>query len=127
MEAIMSETTQEGHQPKSPVEVLSQVLPKSSTFLQNVGLNPMNKTRSGGAFTLQVQDLQAQLESEKQESAGLRQEVDTLKRHVEESEAKSANQSIEMELLKKNQQETHALLRQLLTFNNGHVNPSSNS
>jgi len=37
MEAIMAEPTQEGQAPKTPVEVVAQVLP-SSKYLQNVGL-----------------------------------------------------------------------------------------
>ncbi|KAJ1275179.1 hypothetical protein BS78_05G116400 [Paspalum vaginatum] len=77
MEVIIAETGQERQEPKSPSEVVSQVLPKSSTFLQNVGIKPASKTRSGGTSSLQVQQLQTQLEAEKQESAGLQQELDS--------------------------------------------------
>ncbi|KAJ1267876.1 hypothetical protein BS78_07G092300 [Paspalum vaginatum] len=77
MEAIVAKTGQEGQEPKSPTEVVFQVLPKSSTFLQNVGTKPANKTRSRGTSFLQVQQVQAQLEAEKQESAGLRQELNS--------------------------------------------------
>ncbi|WVZ83930.1 hypothetical protein U9M48_031024, partial [Paspalum notatum var. saurae] len=104
MEAIVAETGHEGQEPKSPTEVVSQVLPKSSTFLQNVGIMPANKTRSGGTSSLQVQQLQAQLEAEKQESAGLRQELDTLKTSAQEAEAK-------IDSLQNKEDETNALLR----------------
>jgi hypothetical protein len=43
-----------------------------------------------------VQELQAQLESEKQEKSGLQLQVDTLKMHAEESEATMAKQSEEI-------------------------------
>jgi hypothetical protein len=45
----------------------------------------------------------------KQESAQLKQEV--------------ASQAYEIDSLKKGQQETHALLRQLINFNQGQVTP----
>jgi len=57
MEAIVSESGQEGQQPKSPTDVASQVLPQSSTFLQNVGLKSGNKSRIRGVSALQLQQL----------------------------------------------------------------------
>ncbi|WVZ81543.1 hypothetical protein U9M48_028909 [Paspalum notatum var. saurae] len=94
MEAIVSESGQERQQPKSPTEVVSQVLPKSSTFLQNVGIKYANKSRIGGASALQMQQLQAQLDAEKQESAGLKDQLDTKKIQAQESEAKLAEQTV---------------------------------
>ncbi|KAJ1283896.1 hypothetical protein BS78_03G162300 [Paspalum vaginatum] len=92
-----------------PTEVVSQVLPKSSTFLQNVDIKLANKTRTGGTSSLQEQQLQAQLEVEKQESAGLRQELDSLKTNAQEAEAK-------IDSLQKKHNETNAFLRQLISF-----------
>ena len=109
MEAIEAEPMQEGQQSMSSIEIVSKVLPKSSTFLQNVGL-PTSKPSSRSAVSSQVWELQAQLEAKEQESAQLKQEV--------------ASQAHEIDSLKKEQQETHALLRQLiLHFNQGQVTP----
>jgi hypothetical protein len=52
-----------------------------------------------------------------QEKAELRHELDNLKM---ESETSSVNHYEEIEGLKKTSQEMHALLRQLLSFNQGH-------
>ncbi|WVZ49413.1 hypothetical protein U9M48_000778 [Paspalum notatum var. saurae] len=122
METIVSESGQEGQQPMSPTEVVSQVLPKSSTFLQNVGIKFGNKSRNGGASALQMQQLQAQLDAEKQESAGLKDQLDTIKLQAQESEAKLSEQTLEIDILNKKQEETNALLRQLLSFSHGQSN-----
>jgi len=109
MEAIEAKPMQEGQKSMSSIEIVSKVLPKSSTFLQNVGL-PISKPSSRSAVSSQVWELQAQLEAKEQESAQLKQEV--------------ASQAHEIDSLKKGQQETHALLRQLiLHFNQGQVTP----
>lgn len=108
MEAIEAEPMQEGQQPMSSIEIVSKVLPQSSTFLQNVGLST-SKPSSRSAVSSQVRELQAQLEAKEQESAQLKQEV--------------ASQAHEIDSLKKGQQETHALLRQLINFNQGQVTP----
>ncbi|KAJ1259110.1 hypothetical protein BS78_10G128200 [Paspalum vaginatum] len=119
MEAIAAEDGEVGQELKSPIEVVSQVLPRSSTFLQNVGIKIANKTRSGGTSSLQVQKLQAELEAEKKESAGLRHELDSLKTSAQEPKAK-------IDSLQKKQDETNALLHQLISFSHGSVNLTSN-
>lgn len=131
MEGIMAEPVHEGHEPKSATEVVSQVLPSSSTFLQNVGLQLASNKSTRGGVSLQVQELQAELETEKQEAAELRQQIDVqqqelenLKRQAEESETAMAKQSDEIESLKKTAQETNVLLRQLLSFSQVQVNPT---
>jgi len=115
MEAIEAESMQEGQQSMSSIEILSKVLPKLSTFLQNVGL-PTSKPSCRSAVSSQVRELQAQLEAKEQESAQLKQESTQLKQEV-------ASQAHEIDNLKKGQQETHALLRQLINFNQGQVIP----
>ncbi|CAD6244284.1 unnamed protein product [Miscanthus lutarioriparius] len=115
METIQAEPLQEGQQPKSDIQVVAQVLPQSSTFLQNIGLQYSSGTSSRDVAS-QVQELQAQLESEKQEKSGLQLQVDTLKMHAEESEATMAKQSEEIQNLKKAQEENNNLLRQLISF-----------
>jgi len=116
METIQAEPLQEGQQPKSDIQVVAQVLPQSSTFLQNIGLQYSSGTSSRDVVASQVQELQAQLESEKQEKSGLQLQVDTLKMHAEESEATMAKQSEEIQNLKKAQEENNNLLRQLISF-----------
>ncbi|KAF0917480.1 hypothetical protein E2562_020593 [Oryza meyeriana var. granulata] len=61
------------------------------------------------AVTAQVQDLQAQLETEKQESAGLREEVGDLNEQIVN--------------LKKAQHNTEQLIRQMINFNQSQVAP----
>jgi len=116
MEAIEAKPMQEGQKSMSSIEIVSKVLPKSSTFLQNVGL-PISKPSSRSTVSSQVWELQAQLEANEQESAQLKQESAQLKQEV-------ASQAHEIDNLEKGQQETHALLRQLiLHFNQGQVTP----
>ena len=106
---------QEGQQLMSSIEIVAKVVPQSSTFLQNVGLST-SKPSSRSAVSSQVWELQAQLEAKEQESAQLKQESTQLKREV-------ASQAHEIDNLEKGQQETHALLRQLINFNQGQVTP----
>jgi len=119
MEAIEAKPMQEGQQSMSSIEIVYKVLPKSSTFPQNVAL-PISKPSSRSVVSSQVWELQAQLEAKEQESAQLKQESAQLKQEV-------ASQAHEIDSLKKEQQETHALLRQLiLHFNQGQVTPPYN-
>ena len=119
MEAMVAAPVQDGQHAKSSTEVVSHVLPGSSTFLRNVGLQSASKTSSTGSVSAKVQDLQTQLETERQEKAGLREEVESLKTQAQASEATIANQSNEIDSLKKSIQENSCLLRQLLSFNRG--------
>ena len=123
MDTIRAEPVQEGQQPKSDIQVVAQVLPQSSTFLQNIGLQYSSGTSSRGVVASQVQELQAQLESEKQEKSGLQLQVDTLKMHAEESKATMAKQSEEIQNLKKAQEENNNLLRQLINFKQVQLTP----
>jgi hypothetical protein len=56
MEGIMSEPIQNGYEPKSANEVVSQVV-KSTTFLRVVGVCSISKSTSRGAISSQVQVL----------------------------------------------------------------------
>ncbi|OEL24525.1 hypothetical protein BAE44_0014457 [Dichanthelium oligosanthes] len=83
MEAMVATPAQDGKQAKSSTEAVSHVLlrsstflrnhvlPRSSIFLRNVGLQSVSNISSKGAISVRVQDLQTQLESERQEAAGL--------------------------------------------------------
>ncbi|CAN6371775.1 unnamed protein product [Urochloa humidicola] len=131
MEAIISEPAKEGQVQKTPVEAVAQVLP-SSSFLRNVGLEQAVPKRSAkSAAAARVQELEVEVEAEKQGSAVLRDKVDnqqdeleTLKKKVEESEEAREKQSEEIEKLKKqaeesakHSEETNALLRRLFSLN----------
>ncbi|CAN6334015.1 unnamed protein product [Urochloa humidicola] len=72
MEAIISEPAEEGQVQKTLVEAVAQVLP-SSSFLRNVGLEQAVPKRSAkSAAAARVQELEAEVEAEKQGSAVLR-------------------------------------------------------
>ena len=60
MEAIMAEPVQDGQEPKSATEAVSQVL-QASTFLQNVGLQSASKKSSRGGISLQVEEFRMHL------------------------------------------------------------------
>jgi hypothetical protein len=85
MEEIVAAPVQDGQQLKSPTEVISNVLPDSSVFLSNVGLQFASKKRSTMTVCAKVQQLQDELESEKQEKDGLQEEVETLKAQAQAS------------------------------------------
>ena len=79
MEEMVAAPVQDGQQPKSPTEVVSNVLPGSSVFLRNVGLQSASKKSSTTIVSAKVQQLQDELETEKQEKDGFQEEVETLK------------------------------------------------
>jgi hypothetical protein len=113
MESIIAQPVENGEEEKTCMEAVSLVLPKHSTFLENVGLkisSSSKKARVG--FSSQVQDLQFELENERIESAQLRQQVEKQSQEME-------IQSQEIDSLKKSTAETNALLRQLISFNKG--------
>ncbi|NP_001351467.1 uncharacterized protein LOC100278994 [Zea mays] len=86
MEEMVAAPVQDGQQPKSPVEVVSNVLPGSSVFLRNDRLQSTSKKSSTTTFYANIQQLQDELETEKQEKDGLREEVETLKAQEQASQ-----------------------------------------
>ena len=117
MEEMVAAPVQDGQQPKSPTEVVSNVLPGSGVFLRNVGLQSASKKSSTTIVSAKVQQLQDELETEKQEKDGLREEVETLK-----AQAQASQETIDS--MKRSMEENNNLLRQLLSFNRGQVPPS---
>uniref|UniRef100_A0A0A9G9Q7 Uncharacterized protein n=1 Tax=Arundo donax TaxID=35708 RepID=A0A0A9G9Q7_ARUDO len=127
MEAIMTEPIEDGQQPKSATEAISQVLP-SAKFLQNISLESAAPKKScKAAVDARVQELEGALEIEKQGATNLReqldgqqQELDNLKKQVQDSEAKNAKHQEEIDILKtseeakKASEETNTFLRRLL-------------
>ncbi|CAN6328961.1 unnamed protein product [Urochloa humidicola] len=78
MEAIIGEAAEEGQMQKTPTEAVAEVLPSSSSFLQNVGLEqeaPKRRAKSVAAAA-RVEELEAEVEAERQGSAVLRDKVD---------------------------------------------------
>jgi hypothetical protein len=116
MEAIMAPPVKDGQQPKSPTEVVSNVLPSSSLFLRNVGLQSTSKKSSTAIVSQKVQQFQDQLEIERQEKDGFR-EVETLKVQAQASQKTINN-------MKRSMEENNNLLHQLLSFNQGQMPPS---
>ncbi|RLM56189.1 hypothetical protein C2845_PM10G12540 [Panicum miliaceum] len=119
MEAILTRPVQEGEQEKTCTEIVSQVLSKSSTFLRNVGLQQI--VAAPNSVSRQMQELRAQLEAEKEESAGLRQKLQRLESQAEESEAKAQKQAEEIDILKKATEDTQNLVRQMIAFGQSQV------
>jgi hypothetical protein len=64
----------------------------SSKFLQNIGLVPATKKSGNGCDPTRVAELEAKLESEKQNSLEVRAQLDALKKKVEESEEARAKE-----------------------------------
>ena len=122
MESMAATPVEDGHHSKSSTEVVSQVLPKSSLFLQNVGLATSNRSSSGNV-SAKVQQLESQLDTERQEKDGLRDEVQSLKAKTQASDETIAKQSDEIADLKKSIAENNSLLRQILSINRSQVSP----
>jgi hypothetical protein len=97
MESIIAQPVQDGEKEKTYAEVISLVLPQHKTFLENVGLKISSSKKSRFGVSSQVQVLQSEFETEKQESTGLRQEVYALTSQAEESEIELAEQLKEID------------------------------
>ncbi|KAJ1283986.1 hypothetical protein BS78_03G169800 [Paspalum vaginatum] len=102
MEAIVAEAV-DGQVPKTPAEAISQVLPKTK-FLSNVGLQSVAPKRNAKSAA-RVQELELELQAEKQGALDLRGTLD-----------EQQEQADEIASLKKGQEETNMLLRRLLSL-----------
>jgi predicted nucleic acid-binding Zn-ribbon protein len=117
-EALASLSVEDGQHAKTSIEAVSKVLPKSNTFLRNVGIQqPATKT------TNVMKELQAELDAKKLQSARLEQELERLKAHTQESDAKVDKQAEEIESLRKMAADTQSLLRQMIAFGQGQISP----
>lgn len=70
-----------------------------------------------------VQQLESQLDTERQEKDELRDEVQSLKAKTQASDETIAKQSDEIADLKKSIAENNSLLRQILSINRSQVSP----
>jgi hypothetical protein len=124
MEAIVAEPTKEGHVPKTLAEAVAKVLP-TSKFLKNVGLeSAAPKWSAKSTVSACAQELETEVESEKQCSASLKEkfdmqqyELEVLKLKFGELEQARKKQLGEIEELKNQGEETNTLLRCLLCLN----------
>ncbi|AQK41907.1 hypothetical protein ZEAMMB73_Zm00001d024716 [Zea mays] len=116
MEALVVEPGVEGKESKTPTEAVAQVL-SSSKILHNIGLVPATKKSCNGDDPTRVAELEAKLESEKQNSLAVRAQLDALKKKVEESEEARAKELEKINDLQKGADETNAVLRRLFSLN----------
>ncbi|CAN6299706.1 unnamed protein product [Urochloa humidicola] len=124
MRAIVAEPTEEGQDPKSAINAVAQVLPKSK-FLRNVGLEvPGPKKSSTTAVHARVYEFEVEIQVEREGAEALRCQIEYQQNHLaaltskfEESEAAKKKQEEEPEAHKKQGEETNALLRHLLSLN----------
>jgi hypothetical protein len=113
MEALVAEPGVEGKESNTPTEAVAQVL-SSSKFLHNIGLVSATNKSYNGSDPTRVAELEAELESEKQNSLA---QLDALKKKVEESEEGRAKELEKINDLQKGADETNALLRRLFSLN----------
>ncbi|CAN6371952.1 unnamed protein product [Urochloa humidicola] len=114
MEAYVAQPTEEGQDPKTPVEAVAHVLPKS-TFLRNVGLQSTEMKRNAkvAAMNDRVHDLDSKLEDEKMGSEGLRAQVADLQKQLEEQKEAARKNEEETEKLRQQGSEIQGFLRSL--------------
>ncbi|RLM75259.1 hypothetical protein C2845_PM15G10890 [Panicum miliaceum] len=114
MEAYVAQPTEEGKDPKTPVEVVAHVLPKS-TFLRNVGLQStaMKRNTKSAAMNDRVHDLESKLEAEKMGSAGLQSQVANLQKQLKDQKEATRKNEEETEKLKQQGSEIQGFLRSL--------------
>ena len=117
-EALTSPSVEDGQQAKASIDAVSKVLPKSNTFLRNVGIQqPAAKT------TNVMKEIQAELDAKKLESVVLQEELERLKVQTQESDAKVEKQAEEIESLRKMAADTQSLLRRMISFGQGQICP----
>ena len=95
-EALTSPSVEDGQQAKASIEAVSKVLPKSNTFMRNVGIQqPAAKTTNA------MKEIQAKLDAKTLESAALQEELERVKAQIQESNTKVEKQAEEIENLRK--------------------------
>ncbi|CAN6231496.1 unnamed protein product [Urochloa humidicola] len=83
MRAIMAEPTEKGQDPKSAIDAVAEVLPKSK-FLRNVGLEvPGPKKSSTTVVHARVHELEAEIQAEREGAEALRCQIEYQQNHLE--------------------------------------------
>ncbi|CAN6317746.1 unnamed protein product [Urochloa humidicola] len=123
MRDIVAEPTEEGQDPKSALDAVAEVLPKSK-FLRNVGLEVPGPKKNSTTAHARVHELEAEIQAEREGAEALRcqieyqqNQLEALTSKFEESKAAKKNQQQELETLKKQGEETNSLFRRLLSLN----------
>ena len=101
MEEYLAQPSEDGQDPKTPLQAVAHVLPKSS-FLRNIGMEPtqMKKNAKAIAMSKRVQELEGELQAEKKGSEGLRSQVADLEKKVEDQNEAARKTGEETEKLK---------------------------
>ena len=114
MENYLAQPTEDGQDPKTPLQAIAHVLPKSS-FLRNIGMESiqMKKNAKAAAMSKRVEELEGELQAEKKGSAGLRSQVADLEKNVEDQNETARKNEEETEKLKQQGNEIQSFLRSL--------------
>uniref|UniRef100_A0A0E0DAY6 Transposase-associated domain-containing protein n=1 Tax=Oryza meridionalis TaxID=40149 RepID=A0A0E0DAY6_9ORYZ len=114
MEAYVAQPTEEGKDPKTPVEAVAHVLPKS-TFLRNVGMQSteMKKNAKAAAMNDRVRELESELHAEKMESARMQLQIADLQKQLEDQKEAARKNEEETEKLRQQGSEIESFLRSL--------------
>ena len=114
MENYLAQPTEDGQDPKTPLQAIAHVLPKSS-FLRNIGMESiqMKKNAKAAAMSKRVEELEGELQAEKKGSAGLRSQVADLEKKVEDQNETARKNEEETEKLKQQGNEIQSFLRSL--------------
>ena len=110
MEAYVAQPTEEGQDPKTPVQAIAHVMPKS-TFLRSVGMHSaaIKGNAKAAAMNDRVNELESELQAEKMGSAGLRSQLADVQKQLEDQkEAARKNEAA----ARKNEEETEKLKQQ---------------
>ncbi|KAF2918929.1 hypothetical protein DAI22_08g096601 [Oryza sativa Japonica Group] len=114
MEAYVAQPTEEGKDPKTPVEAVAHVLPKS-TFLRNVGMQSteMKKNAKAAAMNDHVRELESELHAEKMGSARMQLQIADLHKQLEDQKEVARKNEEETEKLRHQGSEIQSFLRSL--------------
>jgi TolA-binding protein len=118
MEDYLAQPTEDGQDPKAPLQAVAHVLPKSS-FLRNIGMEStqMKKNAKAAAMSKHVEELEGELQAEKKGSTGLRSQVADLERKVEDQNETARKNKEETEKLKQQGNQIQSILRSLFGSN----------
>ena len=107
MESYVAQPTEEGQDPKTHVQAIAHVMPKS-TFLRSVGMQSaaIKRNAKAAAMNDRVNELESELHAEKMGSVGLQSQLADVQKQLEDQkEAARKNE----EVARKNEEEIEQL------------------
>nr|BAH80022.1 hypothetical protein [Oryza sativa Indica Group] len=112
MEAYVAQPTEEGTDPKTPVEAVAHVLPKS-TFLRNVGMQSteMKKNAKAASMNDRVRELESELHAEKMGLARMQLQIADLQKQLEDQKEAARKNEEEIKKLRQQGSEIQSFLR----------------